>query len=332
MIRFSKDRLQTLFDDFSKKRILVIGDLMLDRYLWGHVSRISPEAPVPVVDIDSESFQLGGAANVIQNVQALHAEVIPIGIIGDDQSGMILKDLFKERGLPIDGLVVDQDRPTTVKTRIIAHSQHVVRTDREVKYGITRKIQYQIIDYIKNHLKDVDIIILQDYNKGLFVSHLITEVIKLALENDKQICVDPKYDHFFDYRGVTVFKPNLKEVIDKLGFCLNSDQALEKAGEKLLDKLQCKAVLITLGESGIALFEKGKPWIKVPTRAVRVHDVSGAGDTVIATLAVARASGASFREAATIANHAAGIVCGEVGIVPVDCERLFQNMYDEIGR
>ncbi|MCJ7813161.1 PfkB family carbohydrate kinase, partial [bacterium] len=180
--------------------------------------------------------------------------------------------------------------------------------------------------------EDVDNIILQDYNKGLFVAHLITEVIKLALEKNKQIYVDPKYDHFFNYRGVTVFKPNLKEVIDKLGVRLNSDQALEKAGEKLLNKIQSEAVLITLGESGIALFEKGKSWRKVPTRAVKVHDVSGAGDTVIATLAVAMASGANFREAATIANHAAGIVCEEVGIVPVDCERLFQSMYNEIER
>ena len=330
MIQFTKDRLQKLFDQFSKKRIMVIGDLMLDRYLWGRVSRISPEAPVPVVDIDSESIQFGGAANVVQNVQALHAEVIPVGIIGDDQSGKILKGLFKEKRLPIDGLIIDNDRPTTVKTRIIAHGQQVVRTDREVKSGVLKKIQNEITDFVKSQLASIDSIILQDYDKGLFVPRLIHQLIQLANEQKIPIHVDPKFDHFFEYRAVTVFKPNLKEVADKLGVRLNSDEQLEKAGIKLLEKLQCQAVLITLGELGIALFEKGKPWFKVPTKAVKVHDVSGAGDTVIATLAVAVAAGGDFREAATIANHAAGLVCGEVGIVPVDRERLFQTMSDEI--
>ncbi len=330
MIQFSRGRLKKLFDDFSKKRIVVIGDFMLDRYLWGSVARISPEAPVPVVDIEKETFELGGAANVVQNVQALRAKVIPVGIVGNDRSGEKLKELFKEKSLVTDGLIIDNDRPTTVKTRVIADGHHIVRTDREEKKGISRQIQDQIIDYMKHQLKDTDSIILQDYNKGLFVSQLITALIQLANEYDKHVYVDPKFDHFFDYKHVTVFKPNMKEVMDKLGIRLNSDNALEEAGQKLLDTLQCKAVLITLGEMGIALFETGKRLIKVPTRAVKVHDVSGAGDTVIATLAVAMAAGANFREAATIANHAAGLVCGEVGIVPVNKDRLFQTMIDEI--
>lgn len=330
MIQFSRDRLTKIFDAFSEKRIVVIGDLMLDRYLWGSVTRISPEAPVPVVDVDRETFEFGGAANVVQNVQALHAKVIPVGVIGNDRSGERIKDLFMKKGLITDGLIIDKGRPTTVKTRVIADSHHIVRTDREEKRGISKQIQNKIVEYVKNHIKDVDSIILQDYNKGLLVPHLITALIRLATERNKHVYVDPKFDHFFDYKGVTVFKPNMKEVMDKLGIRLNSDDVLGKAGKKLLNELQCQAVLITMGELGIALFEKEKPWIKIPTRAVKVHDVSGAGDTVIAALAVAIAAGANFREAATIANHAAGLVCEEVGIVPVNRDRLFQTMFDEI--
>lgn len=329
MITFSRGRLKKLFSKFEEQKIIVLGDLMLDRYLWGRVSRISPEAPVPVVEIESESFRFGGAANVTHNVMSLGAEVIPAGVIGEDGSGETLKRLFKEKGLSTEGLIIDEERPTTVKTRVIAHSQHVVRTDREMRRGISRKIQKRILHFLKDCLNDVDGLILEDYNKGLFVHHFITDVIALAQAHDKMVFVDPKFDHFFDYRGVTLFKPNRKEVTDKLGFRLESDEALEKAGQKLLDRFACQALLITLGKEGMALFEPDKPWIKVPTRAVKVHDVSGAGDTVIATIAVAMAAGSNLREAATIANHAAGIVCGEVGIVPVDRERLFRNLERE---
>ena len=330
MITLAKERLESLFGEFSRRKIIVIGDLMLDRYIWGSVSRISPEAPVPVIDIESESFRFGGAANVTYNIMTLGADVIPVGVIGEDGSGEIIKQLFKEKGFPTDGLIIDKGRPTTVKTRVIAHNQHVVRTDREARHGISSNIQVQIIDFLKTCLDDADGIIMEDYDKGLLVPSFIEEAIGLARERDKMVFVDPKFDQFFDYRDVNLFKPNRKEAADKLGFRLDTDEALKIAGEKLMSQLRCKALLITLGEEGMALFESETPWLKVPTQAVKVHDVSGAGDTVIATMAVAMTAGSSLREAATIANHAAGIVCGEVGIVPINSERLFDALREEI--
>jgi rfaE bifunctional protein kinase chain/domain len=331
MITFTKKRLNELFRCFGKQKIVVVGDLMLDQYLWGSMSRISPEAPVPVVDIQSESFRFGGAANVCYNVQTLGAEVIPIGVIGEDQYGKVLKDLFEKNGLMSDGLFIDKDRPTTLKTRIIAHSQHVVRTDREIRSGLSKHVQNKILEFIQIHLNDFGGIILEDYNKGVLSSRLIQEIIKLARKYHKMVFVDPKRDHFFDYREVTLFKPNRKEVSDNLRMQLDSDEDIIRAGEKIMNQLQCKAVLITLGEEGMMLFQPGKLNMKVQTRAVKVHDVSGAGDTVIATMAVSMIAGASLEEAATIANHAAGIVCGEVGIVPIGHQRLLEDLLDAMG-
>jgi len=329
MITFSRRYLNKLFGQFFRQKIVVIGDLMLDRYIWGRVSRISPEAPVPIVEIESESFRFGGAANVAHNVMTLGAKAIPVGVLGKDSSGDVLMDLFKEKGFPIHGLIVTDERPTTVKTRIIAHSQHMVRTDREMRVGISEQIQKSLVDFLKKNLNDMDGIILEDYNKGLLVPEFISEVIGLAKSKDKMIFVDPKFDNFFDYQGVTLFKPNRKEVMDVLGCRLDSDEDIEEAGQKLLDRLQCQAVLMTLGEEGIVLFEKKRSMLKIPTRAVKVHDVSGAGDTVIATMAVAMTAGADAKEAATIANYAAGIVCGEVGIVPVDHEQLLRVLQEK---
>jgi rfaE bifunctional protein kinase chain/domain len=328
MITFTKKRLNELFQCFRKQKIVVVGDLMLDQYLWGSMSRISPEAPVPVVDIQSESFRFGGAANVCFNVQTLGAEVIPVGVIGGDQYGTVLKGLFEKNGLMTDGIFIDKERPTTLKTRIIAHSQHVVRTDREIRRGLSKAIQDKILTFIQAHINDFGGIILEDYNKGVLSTRLIQEITKLAQQHHKMVFVDPKRDHFFDYREATLFKPNRKEVADNLRMKLDSDADIIRAGEKIMDQLQCKAVLITLGEEGMMLFQPGKSTIKVPTRAVKVHDVSGAGDTVIATMAVSMIAGAALEEAATIANHAAGIVCGEVGIVPIDRKQLLDDLLD----
>jgi len=325
------DRLRNLFEGFHRKTLMVIGDLMLDQYFWGNVSRISPEAPVPVVEIESESYRFGGAANVSHNVSALGARVIPVGVIGDDNSGLALKRLHEEKGLPVQGLIVDPERPTTVKTRIIAHGQHVVRTDREVKKGISKKIQNRILDFFTSRLDTIDGLILEDYNKGLLVPHVIESVIELSNRKGVPVFVDPKVDHFMHFKHVTLFKPNRKETADILGIRLDSNEALERAGQRLLEKLECDGVLITLGEEGMMLMEAGKPLYRIPTRAQKVHDVSGAGDTVIATMAVAVTGGANLREGATIANHAAGIVCGEVGVVPVDRARLLAMLIEESG-
>ncbi|HEX9934523.1 MAG TPA: D-glycero-beta-D-manno-heptose-7-phosphate kinase [bacterium] len=331
MIQIEKDRIKLLFEAMRKRAVMVIGDVMLDRYLWGKVSRISPEAPVPVIEIESESLQFGGAANVTHNVASLGAAVVPVGVVGDDASGRTLKRLYEERGFSTKGLIEDKERPTTVKTRIMAHSQHVARTDREVRSGISKQLQEQILGFVESHMDGVDAVILEDYNKGMLVPHLIEAVVASANSKRKIVLVDPKFDHFFCYRHVTLFKPNRKETADILGIRLDTNEALEKAGQKLLEKLECRAVLITLGEEGMMLMEEGGPFAKVPTQAQHIHDVSGAGDTVIATMAVAMAAGANVREAAVFANHAAGLVCGEVGAVPVDRDRLMELLLKRCG-
>lgn len=326
MIQFLKERLQKLFSRFSEQSLLVIGDMMVDHYVWGNVSRISPEAPVPIVNVESESFRLGGAANVASNVMTLGARPIPVGVLGNDHAGQMLKQLFSEKGILVEGIVTDQARKTTLKTRVIAHHQHVVRTDREDRFGISPSIQRKIENFVRAQLPFVNGIILEDYNKGVLVPKLIHSIIEMAKEAGKPVFVDPKYEHFFEYQGVWLFKPNRKEAGERLGMHLTTEEALQKALEKLLERLACHAVLITLGEEGMIFQEQGKSPKRVPTRAMKVHDVSGAGDTVIATLAVALSAGADLEEGVTIANHAAGVVCEEVGVVPIDREVLFQRL------
>jgi len=322
VLTISKKRLDDLFQQFSRRKILVIGDLMLDHYLWGRALRISPEAPVPVVDVEREEYRLGGAANVAFNVVSLGAEVLMVGVAGNDASESTMRKLFQRHGLSPNGLIIDKKRPTTLKTRVIAHDQHVVRIDRELRHDIGQLAQKRLLDFLEDQIECVDGVILEDYNKGLLTSGVIRSVITMARKYEKLILVDPKFDHFFDYRNVTLFKPNRHEVASRLGMRIESDHDLERAGNKLLEKLACRALLITLGDEGMALFQQDQPWLKIPTRARHVHDVSGAGDTVIATLTVAMTSTASLEEAATIANYAAGLVCGEVGIVPVDRQAL----------
>lgn len=330
MISISKKRVKQLFSNFKNQKIVVIGDLMLDRYIWGRVTKISPEAPVPVVEVERESHRFGGAANVVNNVQNLGAEVFPIGVVGNDSGGELLTNLFKKKNFSVEGLIYSTQRNTTIKTRIIAHNQHVVRIDREIKSAVPQKIQDKVLDLLKDHLDNTDGLILEDYNKGLLTPGLIEKIIKLARDRKIRILVDPKFDNFFAFKHTTLFKPNRKEIADKLGVKLKTREDILRAGEKLQQRLSCEAVLITLGEEGMILFDKNKEPLSIPTKAVKVHDVSGAGDTVIATLTVAIAAGADFREAAVIANYGAGIVCGEVGIVPVDYERLYQLLFEDV--
>lgn len=330
MSGFDAQQLKTLFDTFQEKTILVVGDLMLDSYLWGGVSRISPEAPVPVVDIHTESHRLGGAANVAFNIASLGASAIPVGVIGDDPRGTLLSSLFSEEGFSVSGLVVDAARPTTVKTRIIAHNQQVVRTDRESTDPVSETIEAQVRHVIARHLEDADAIVIEDYNKGLLRPELISGIISMAGDAGVPVLVDPKFDNFFRYQGVTLFKPNRKEAAERLGMRLETREDADRAGERLLAELACTAVLITLGEAGMSLYEAGGKPVHIPTRAQTVHDVSGAGDTVIAAMSLALCAGAPFSDAAVIANQAAGIVCESVGIVPVDREILYNRLLQSI--
>jgi rfaE bifunctional protein kinase chain/domain len=330
MVNFTESRLKELFNRFRGRRIAVVGDLMLDRYFWGSVARISPEAPVPVVEIDSESARLGGAANVAHNIKSLGAEPFLVGIIGRDNSGELFKEILVENKLSTAGIIVDESRPTTVKTRVIAHNQHVVRIDRESKAEISYTLQQKIVDVLRHDIRNLDAIILEDYNKGVIAKSLIKQVVDLANEHNKVIAADPKFSNFFEYRGVTVFKPNRKEVEEVMGVRLGDDGAISEAGNALLTRLQAKSVLLTRGEKGMTLFEGDGAVTHVAAKAREVADVSGAGDTVISTLTVALASGASLREAAALANYAGGVVCGEVGVVPIDRDALFSAVLEDL--
>lgn len=312
----------------ESRKIAIVGDLMLDRYIWGSVTRISPEAPVPVIDMETEQARLGGAANVAKNIKSLGGEPLLIGVIGSDNSGKQLVEIIREGNLSVEGIVVDPTRPTTVKTRVIAHAQHVVRIDRETKSDISHIIQSNILDVLRRHIDSIDGIILEDYNKGVMVKPLIKQVTDLAKESNTMVTVDPKFNNFFDYKDVSVFKPNRKEVEEVFGTRLRTQEEVLRAGNELLQKLNAKNILMTLGEQGMSLFERDGSVSHVPTRARNVADVSGAGDTVIATLTMALAGGAAIREAATLANYAGGIVCGYIGIVPIDREELRKNILE----
>jgi D-glycero-beta-D-manno-heptose-7-phosphate kinase len=329
MIDIPSFRLKELQKNFKNLRIAVIGDMMLDCYFWGDVKRISPEAPVPVIEVGEEFFRFGGAANVALNIQKLGGIPLPIGVIGYDNDGTIFRSLINETNMASDGLIVDDTRPTTAKTRVIADNQHVVRIDKESKNYISKEIEQKILDCFDQHLRDLDGIILQDYNKGVLSPYLINEIITRAKQADKLVTVDPKFNNFFEYKNVSVFKPNRKEAEDVLGMKIRNNEDVTSAGRKLLNQLNAQFVLLTLGEEGIAVFESGKEEKRMPTKARKVADVSGAGDTVIATLTVALAAKANIIEASYLANYAGGIVCGEVGIIPIENEVLFNTVEEE---
>ncbi|MEW6653196.1 MAG: D-glycero-beta-D-manno-heptose-7-phosphate kinase, partial [Bacteroidota bacterium] len=316
-------KLNSLKNNFIGKRIAIVGDIMLDSYFQGFVSRISPEAPVPVVEVEDEFARFGGAMNVAYNLKTLGGVPLPIGIIGNDNDGKFLKKLMHEAGIVETGIIIDKKRPTTTKTRVIANSQHVVRIDKEKTFPISSGTEIKIISLLKKEIKKLDAIILQDYNKGVLTHNLIEKVISLANENKVIVTVDPKFTNFFSYQNVTVFKPNRKETEDAFGIKIKSPDEISSAGKRILEKLNCKFALLTLGEGGIALFEKGKTERSVPTKARKVADVSGAGDTVISTLTMALTAGADIYDAAYLANYAGGLVCQEVGIVPIDLNILF---------
>ncbi|HZW39473.1 MAG TPA: D-glycero-beta-D-manno-heptose-7-phosphate kinase [Ignavibacteriaceae bacterium] len=326
MVDISLKRLRKLEKAFDGKRIAIVGDMMLDCYFWGDVKRVSPEAPVPIVEIDNEFFRFGGAANCALNILKLGGIPIPVGVIGKDNDGGIFNSLIKETGISSDGIIIDKGRPTTSKTRVIAQNQHVVRIDKESKDYLNFEVQNQLFSYLASSIKKLDGIILQDYNKGVMTPELIKKVIELANKNNVLVTVDPKFNNFFSYKDVTVFKPNRKEAEDVLGFKIKNDEDIKLAGTTLLEKLNSKYVLLTLGEGGIAVFEQGKAEKRMPTKARQVADVSGAGDTVISTLTMALAAGADIYESSYFANYAGGLVCEEVGIVPIEKDKLFKTL------
>lgn len=330
MTKFSPSRLEDLFHNFKEQSIAVIGDLMLDSYMWGNVQRISPEAPVPVVEVVSETIKLGGAANVANNIINLGARVFPMGVVGDDVFGNQIRSLIKSLGVEVSAVITDASRPTTIKTRIIAHDQHVVRADVESKANLSREVEDQLLAVFQDKIGDIGGVILEDYNKGVLTPRLIRAVVSACRKHDVFIAVDPKFNNFFEFVGVDLFKPNTRETEQALGTKIQSEGELLAAAQQLFKRNQCRHIMITRGERGMTLFPSpDAPPYHVPTRAKKISDVSGAGDTVIATLVVAKLASANLMEAATLANFAAGIVCGEVGVVPIDRNRLYEELLED---
>jgi len=307
---------------FSGARILVVGDIMMDRFIWGRVSRISPEAPVPVVLVEKETFLLGGASNVVNNIHSLGGHVSLCGVIGDDETGQRILRELTEKGVDTRGLLVEEGRQTTTKTRIVAHQQQVVRIDREMTDSLKPSIFRALSRFIEGNVKGFDGIILSDYGKGLLTRDLIRAVIRRAGETKKFVMVDPKLKNFFFYRGATVVTPNTSEASAAAGIPVTDLSSLKRVGNVLLKKLKCRVLVITRGEEGMALFEPDRDPYLVPTVAQEVYDVTGAGDTVIGAMALSMAAGAGVREAARLANHAAGIVVGKVGTATFTQEEL----------
>jgi rfaE bifunctional protein kinase chain/domain len=313
-----------ILSTFKKKKILVIGDLILDRYIWGKVDRISPEAPVPVVKVTDENFLLGGAANVANNIVALGGHATIIGVAGLDRGGEFLGKMLKESGIRCESILWGS-RPTTVKTRVIAHSQQVVRFDREDRDRLDGKVLKSLLNFIRSALPEHDAVIISDYRKGVVSAELVREILRYSRTRNTFVSVDPKIGHFHCYKNVSLITPNVMEASTASGIEIKDEKSLMNAGRKLLKKLSCDAVLITRGEHGMSLFEKDKV-LHVPTVARNVYDVTGAGDTVIAAFTISFTAGASIQESAIIANHAAGIVVGEVGTAVVTLDRLQRSL------
>ncbi|MDW8056485.1 MAG: D-glycero-beta-D-manno-heptose-7-phosphate kinase, partial [Elusimicrobiota bacterium] len=309
----NKKHLIDIINRFQNKRIVVVGDIMLDRYIWGNVERISPEAPVPVVDVMKETQSLGGCGNVANNITSVGGKAYIVTLVGNDNYAEELKSILVEKGVNIEGIFVDSQRPTTVKTRIIAHNQQVVRVDKESRVQITPQIFEKIKDYIESIKTKVDAILISDYGKGVITKTLLKYLISLAKKLDIPITVDPKIEHFMEYKNVTILTPNLNEAT--LGMRLHkkpkTEQEIYDLGKKILKKLQPEAVVITRGPDGMTLFERSTPPHKekihhIPTRAKEVYDVTGAGDTVVAILTLCLAAGADFVSSCEISNFAAG--------------------------
>ena len=323
----SKQRAEALIRQIRNCQIVVLGDVMLDEFIWGDVSRISPEAPVPVVEIRRESTHLGGAANVMANLLALGAEACVIGVVGDDAAAEKLRASLRSNGDEQAGdlLVADNSRPTTIKTRIIAHNQMVVRADRERRTPVNGDTEERIIAAVKAALENAGALVISDYDKGVVTPRILSEVLPAAYGRIP-VLVDPKIRNFDSYRPATLVTPNHHEALSLTNLEEDSDDSLTAAARQIRRRLGCDAVLITRGNRGMMLVEAESDPVFVETSAREVYDVTGAGDTVIATLAAALAAGASMTEAAMLANQAAGIVVGKLGTATATAEEVLDSM------
>lgn len=307
---------------FGGRKLAVVGDSMLDRFLWGRVDRISPEAPVPVVRLEKETVKLGGAANVAANIRALGAEVTLFGVWGEDSEAERMRTLLAERGIDAGGMITAEGRPTTIKTRIIAHNQQVVRADREDDGPLAEKAQEALLAAWGRLADGFDGVILSDYGKGVLSQQALGALIEAGTRAGLPVVVDPKKGDFSQYAGATSLTPNQKEAELACAALVTDAGTLSAVGATLLERTRAESVLVTRGEHGMALFERGGAEHHLPTRATMVYDVTGAGDTVIAVYTTALATGADFLAAAQLANHAAGIAVRELGTVAVTAAQL----------
>ena len=321
-----KKRALEIIDNFPRAGILVIGDVMVDHFIWGRVSRISPEAPVPVVDVQKDSILLGGCANVLNSIYAMGARVYVTGVIGDDNIGTMLLTQLRGRKIETGGIIVESGRPTTLKTRVVAHGQQVVRFDKESRKPIPQSSALKILDYVKSLRKKIGAVVISDYGKGVISRALIEEIRKILHGSKIYMCLDPKQNDFSIYEGSYVITPNHYEAQRAAGIEITDENDVLRLGEILLKKYSFQALLITRGEEGMSLFERGARITHTffPAQAKEVYDVTGAGDTVIGVLALGLAAKANLKEATCLANLAAGIVVGKVGTASVSREELIQ--------
>ena len=318
-----------IFEQFTQKRILVLGDVMIDAYLQGKVSRVSPEAPVPIVNLTKRDARLGGAANVALNLMSLGAKAVLCGVVGNDRDGERFMDLLVKRNLSKEGIVICKDRPTTVKTRILGDNQHLLRIDEEVTSNLSATDEEQVLDKVREIIKSgVDALIIEDYNKGLLTPRVIEEAIKIAKNAGVIVSVDPKKENFFAYKEVTLFKPNLKELKEGLNKEENlreDKNAFENAVNELIEIINSEICFVTLSQDGVFIKNSADHWY-IPAHVRNIADVSGAGDTVIAVATLCLTVGLEPKEVAEIANLAGGLVCEVSGVIPVDKSRLEQEV------
>lgn len=322
-----KTRLRRLVSSFAGRRVLVVGDIMLDHYIRGSVSRISPEAPVPVVRVAQESSLPGGAGNVAVNLADLGASTAVIGVIGHDDAGRYLGELLSRRGVGVSGLIVDQERVTSQKSRVVAERQQVVRYDRETAEPLSAKTEEKLLAALSRAIEGAEAVILSDYGKGVLRPRVLKAAVDWARRFKKPVTVDPKIEHFKLYRGVTCMTPNLQEA---WGGMRRDPKAglpdLERLGGDILKSLRCHSVLITRGPDGMSLFKRNGGVLHIPTRAREVFDVTGAGDTVISALTLALAAGARLEDAASVSNYAAGVVVAKLGTATVSPAELLRAL------
>lgn len=318
-----------IFEDFSKKKVLIIGDSMVDAYLWGKVDRISPEAPIPVVSVIKKENRLGGAANVAKNIKSLGATPILCSITGKDDAANLFKKLLLNDNISLEGIIEDETRSTTVKTRIIGHNQHIVRIDEENTHDINTKIENELIEKIKSIIEknEIDSIIFQDYDKGCITKKIIEDTVSFAKKLNIPTLVDPKYKNFFNYKGVTLFKPNYKEFTAGLKVDIKKDdfEQMSLHSEKFMSENKIESILLTLSEKGLIILNNNS-YSHFPAMEIEIADVSGAGDTVIATAALCLASGLSLSETAMISNFAGSLVCEKIGVVQIEKQELLSAL------